>query len=122
MSNDVGMIKAVLPTASQSGPAAPGGRTAEAERTKDSSGSAERSKQVEQDQKPLKDVVSELNNLVRELHRELRFSVDDESGDTVIRVVDSETEEVVRQIPSEEVVRMRKHLQEAAGVIFQDSA
>jgi flagellar protein FlaG len=40
----------------------------------------------------------------------------------VIKVIDRETDEVVRQIPSEEVVRMRKRLQEAAGVIFQDSA
>jgi len=37
-------------------------------------------------------------------------------------VVDRETDEVVRQIPSEEVVRLRQRLQEAAGAIFQDSA
>ena len=73
-------------------------------------------------QPPLNDVVSELNNLVRELHRELQFSVDDESGETVIKVVDRETDEVVRQIPSEDVVRLRQRLQEAAGAIFQDSA
>ncbi len=67
-------------------------------------------------------MVSDLNNLVRELHRELKFSVDQDSGDTVIKVVDRETDEVVRQIPSEEVMHLRKRLQEAAGVFFQDSA
>jgi flagellar protein FlaG len=77
---------------------------------------------VVQDEQPLNDVVSELNSLVRELHRELHFSVDDESGDTIIKVVDRETDEVVRQIPSEDVVRLRQRLQEAAGAIFQDSA
>ena len=122
MTNEMGTIKAVLPTAVQSSPTAPVGRTPEAERTKGSPGSAEQVKQAEQNQPPLDDVVSELNNLVRELHRELQFSVDDKSGETVIKVVDRETDEVVRQIPSEDVVRLRQRLQEAAGVIFQDSA
>lgn len=40
----------------------------------------------------------------------------------MIKVVDRETDEVVRQIPSEEVMRLRERLQEAAGVIFRDSA
>ena len=125
MSNDMGTIKAVLPTAVQTSPTASVGRTANAERAKEGPSSAEQArqaKQVEQDQKPLDDVVSELNNLVRELHRELQFSVDNKSGDTIVKVIDRETDEVVRQIPSEEVVRLRQRLQEAAGTIFQDSA
>ena len=83
---------------------------------------ADEAKKADSEKEPLNEVVTELNNLVRDLHRELQFSIDDQSGDTVIKVVDSETDEVVRQIPSEEVVRMRQRLQEAAGVIFQDSA
>jgi len=119
MSNDMGTIKTVPPTAVQSSPTASIGRTAE--QAKASPGPTEQAKKVEQEQ-PIDDVVSELNNLVRELHRELQFSVDDKSGDTIIKVVDRETDEVVRQIPSEEVVRLRQRLQEAAGAIFQDSA
>jgi flagellar protein FlaG len=52
----------------------------------------------------------------------LQFSVDDKSGETMIKVVDSKTDEVVRQIPSEEVVRLRQRLEDVAGVIFRDSA
>lgn len=70
----------------------------------------------------LDQVVSDLNSLVHDLHRELRFSVDRDSGDTVVKVVDSETDEVLRQIPSEDVMRLRKRLEDAAGMIFQDSA
>lgn len=36
--------------------------------------------------------------------RDLLFEIDDESGQTVIKVIDPETEELVRQIPSEEAV------------------
>jgi flagellar protein FlaG len=67
-------------------------------------------------------MVSGINELVHELQRELHFAVDGQSGETVIKVVDRETEEVVRQIPSEEVLRLRQRLEEAAGVLFDGSA
>jgi flagellar protein FlaG len=127
MSNDFGITKAVLPTAVQSQSPASVAHPADAEQAREAAeasanviGLAARTRTDGQD--PLEKVVDELNNLVRDLHRELQFSVDDKSGDTVIKVVDSETDEVVRQIPSEEVVRLRQRLQEVAGVIFQDSA
>ena len=67
-------------------------------------------------------MVSDLNQLVQSLHRELQFSVDNDSGETVIKVVDRETDEVLRQIPNDEVLQLRKRLEETAGAIFQDSA
>jgi len=67
----------------------------------------------------IEEVVSGLNEMVQNLHRNLQFSVDDGSGDTVIKVVDSETREVVRQIPSEEIVRLRERMKDAAGMLFQ---
>jgi flagellar protein FlaG len=68
------------------------------------------------------DIANGLNELVQELHRELRFSVDQDSGDMVVKVIDKDTHEVVRQIPSEELVRLHKRLKEVSGMIFQDSA
>lgn len=70
----------------------------------------------------LQEMVSGLNDLVHELHRELQFSLDDESGEVVIKVIDRETDTVVRQLPPEEVLKLRKRLQEAAGVIFHGEA
>ena len=76
----------------------------------------------EKEQESLEAVVSGLNELVHELHRELQFSLDRESGEVVIKVIDRETDTVVRQLPSEEVLKLRKRLQEAAGAIFRDQA
>lgn len=42
------------------------------------------------------------NDQARSAGRSLRFSVDEESGETIIRVVDKETGQLVRQIPPEE--------------------
>lgn len=67
-------------------------------------------------------VVSGINELVHELQRELHFAVDDQSGETVIKVVDCATDEVVRQIPSEEVLRLRQRLAEMSGALFDGSA
>lgn len=67
----------------------------------------------------LNEVVSGLNEMVQNLHRNLHFSVDDHSGDTVIKVIDSQTDEVVRQIPSEEIMKLRQRMKDAAGALFQ---
>jgi flagellar protein FlaG len=53
--------------------------------------------------KELADAVEDLNGLMQSIRRELHFSVDDESGRTVIKVVDARTQEVIRHIPREEV-------------------
>lgn len=64
----------------------------------------------ESDSAGLEEAVRELNGYVQNVQRNLQFNVDEDSGHTVIRVVDSETDEVIRQIPSEEVLTLAKHL------------
>lgn len=49
-----------------------------------------------------------LSQHARAMGRELNFSVDKDSGQTVVKVIDPETDEVVRQIPSEEAVERAK--------------
>lgn len=68
--------------------------------------------------KDINQVVEELNNKVQNIRRELHFAVDDESGYTIITVVDTESEEVIRQIPSEEVVALSRHLEQHAGLLM----
>ncbi len=59
--------------------------------------------------------VEELNNYAQKVGRSLQFSVDDASGKTVIKVMDSETGEVVRQIPPEKVVALMEYLEQDQG-------
>lgn len=72
------------------------------------------------------EVVEQLNNHAQSINRNLQFSVDDDSGKTVIRVINSETAELVRQIPSEEVLRLsetiRESMEGSKGVIVQTLA
>jgi flagellar protein FlaG len=55
-------------------------------------------------------VVQSLNDYAQSVRRDLQFSVDDTSGRTVITVKDSETEEIIRQIPSESAVALASYL------------
>jgi len=48
--------------------------------------------------------VAELNSYVQSEKRDLFFSVEDTSGDTVVRVVDRESGELIRQIPNQVVL------------------
>ena len=50
--------------------------------------------------------VSRLNDYVESVDRSLRFSVDEVTGRTVIRVLDARTDEVLREIPPQRLLAM----------------
>ena len=58
----------------------------------------------------LKQVVEVLNVQAQVVHRNMRFAVDDNTGRTVITLSDSQTGEVIRQIPSEALLRLAERL------------
>jgi len=58
----------------------------------------------------LDDTVTQLNDSLQNIQRNLEFSVDKDAGQIVINVRDKETDEIVRQIPSEEVLELAKNL------------
>ena len=53
---------------------------------------------------------------------DLQFSVEGENKEVVVRVVDSQTKEVIRQIPSEEMVAMSKAIDNLSGLLIQQKA
>jgi flagellar protein FlaG len=70
----------------------------------------------------LDDVLDKLKEHAQRSRQSLEFERDDTLGRMVIKVVDSHTKEVVRQIPSEEVLEIAKRLRKsdgASGVVFE---
>lgn len=55
-------------------------------------------------------VAAQIDSYLRSHRRELQFSIDSESGETVISVRDVNTGELIRQIPSEEALRLSQAL------------
>ena len=52
----------------------------------------------------------------------LQFSLDDSSGQTIARVVDSETGEVIRQIPSKELLEIAHAIDKMQGMLLKQKA
>ena len=84
--------------------------------------------QAQQVEKPevspekLQAAVEKMNELMQSGNRSLRFSVDDTADRVVIKVMDLETEEVVRQIPTEETLKFSEFLEGMVGLIFDEKA
>ncbi|MEE3516474.1 flagellar protein FlaG, partial [Pseudomonas aeruginosa] len=49
-------------------------------------------------------------------------SIDDSSGQVVVKVIDGDSGEVVRQIPSEEVLKLAARLDDVRSVLFETRA
>ena len=70
----------------------------------------------------IKQAVQDLNHYAQSLNRDLNFSIDETSGETVIKVMDHESGEVIRQIPSEELLAIARSLESAQGLLLSTKA
>jgi len=66
--------------------------------------------------------VGQLQEFVQSMKRNLEFSIDSDSGQIVIKVIDSETDRVIRQIPPEEVLHFARSLNERQGSLIRMKA
>jgi len=66
--------------------------------------------------------VEEIQQTMEKLAQNLHFSIDKDTGITVIKVLDSQTQEVIRQIPTEEAVSIARTLDKVQGLLFNDQA
>ena len=63
--------------------------------------------------------VSQINDHMQNLQRNLTFSVDEVTGKDVVIITDSESKEVIRQLPSEEALELARRLVENRGENLQ---
>ncbi len=68
------------------------------------------------------EAVERIRTQVQNLQRDLNFSVDDSSGQVVVQVLDGDSGKVVRQIPSEDILRLAERLDEMRSLFFEAKA
>ena len=66
----------------------------------------------------LKTAVQEIEKFVQSVKRNLEFSIDEASGEIVVKVIASDTGEVVRQLPSAEAIKIAESLHNAHSLLF----
>ena len=72
--------------------------------------------------KQLEKMAQQLQDFMGEMNRSLQFQVDEESGRDVIKVVDKNSGELIKQYPSEEVLSLVAKLSETAGFLIDQTA
>jgi flagellar protein FlaG len=77
---------------------------------------------IREQNKKLQQVVTELNQMMGMNNTKLSFTVDRASNKMIVRVVDTETQEVIRQIPSEDAVNVAQHIHGLMGILYDASA
>lgn len=71
----------------------------------------------------VREAADKINKVLQSLvSSNLQFSVDQDSGQTIVRVVDVETKDVIRQIPNEEALAIAKSLGKFQGLLIEQKA
>jgi flagellar protein FlaG len=88
----------------------------------DSEGHDSEPEEVAQSREPVEDAVIAIQGFVQSIRRDLNFSLDDSSGRVVVKVTDGASGEVIRQLPSEEALRLAESLEEVRSLLFKAEA
>lgn len=70
----------------------------------------------------IEDKVSQLNDHMQTIKRNLQFTVDESSGASVIIIRDTETGKIIRQFPSDEVLNARNAVEKMRGLLIETKA
>lgn len=70
----------------------------------------------------LKEAVETANRMARSSGGSLQFSVDLETGKTLLRIVDTSTNQVIRQIPAEEMLVLARSINRLLGLLIEQQA
>ena len=68
------------------------------------------------------EAVEKLNEYVQSQEKSVNFSVDETTNATVIKVYKTETGELVRQFPPEEILSMAAHISQSIGLMYDNKA
>ncbi len=66
--------------------------------------------------------VDEIRRRIEPVDQNLLFSIDKETGKTIVRLIDSSTKEILRQIPSEELIAIARALGKGQSGLIERKA
>lgn len=65
-------------------------------------------------------ILDEMNTQLNIMNRSIQFSIDESSHDIVVRVVDKDTGEVIREVPPESIQKLREKMAELTGLLVEE--
>lgn len=79
-------------------------------------------KSQEENKQKISNAVEDINNFFQMAQHSLGFTVDEVSGKMVMQIRDTKTNELIRQIPGEDVLKLAKRLDDLTGILFKAQA
>lgn len=70
----------------------------------------------------IKDTLERINKAVQSIPSNITFVMDESTGLNIVSVVDSQTKEVIRQMPTQEAVDIARALDKLQGFLLQQKA
>ena len=70
----------------------------------------------------LDQAVEAINRFLKPVASSIEFSVDQNSGRTIVQVIDTDTQDVLRQFPSKQALAMSHELDKLQGLLIRDKA
>ena len=64
--------------------------------------------------------IKDLERVGQAFNKKLQFVVDHTSNEVLVKVIDRETDKVIKVIPPEELQRLHKNLKEAIGLLLDE--
>ena len=73
-----------------------------------------------QDRAQVERYLSDIVNYTAVFNKRLRFSINEELNQVVVKVIDSETDKVIKEIPPEVLQRLHVRIREAIGLLIDE--
>ena len=64
----------------------------------------------------------EVNDFLKPINNSLQFQLDDDTGKTIVKVIDVATQDIIRQFPSEEMLSIAKAIDKMKGLLVHQKA
>ncbi|WP_346351805.1 flagellar protein FlaG [Oceanimonas sp. AH20CE76] len=94
----------------------------EATQTAQAVQAAEKAQQSDLSGEQLEQMAEQMDSFIGTFNRGLKFRVDEDSGRNVVTVVDNDSGDIIRQIPTEELLQVITRLAEASGGLIDTKA
>ncbi|BAF60274.1 Uncharacterized flagellar protein FlaG [Pelotomaculum thermopropionicum SI] len=85
---------------------------------RDPADQAEEERIKELDRQKLEEAVEKTNKTMEMYNTELRFSIHEESGEVMVRVINTKDNSVIREIPPERILNFVAYVKKMLGIII----
>lgn len=70
----------------------------------------------------VKQALEEINRFITPVNGDIEFAQDQDTGQTLVKIVDNQTKTVIRQIPTQEALELAKQLNRLQGLLVREKA